>query len=92
MAKWKDIGKLSAADEKRREAAFEAAVMAELGKQERPLVPSHPSAPAGSTTPESSITVTVTIGGQTTVFSRLEDVPVEIRQRIVAAWLAGPGR
>lgn len=91
MARWKEISKLSGRDEKGREAAFEAAMMAELAK-EKPAASQ--AAPVGKPEPPpvssaSGIRITVTENGQTTTYD-LDTVPLTLRQQIVNAWLGKP--
>src|ERR1051325_3084316 len=42
MARWKHITKLTAEEEKKREAAFEASLIAELSKETKPKTQAHP--------------------------------------------------
>ncbi|MCG3150688.1 MAG: hypothetical protein PCFJNLEI_04179 [Verrucomicrobiae bacterium] len=84
MAKWN----LSAEDEKAREAAFEAKLLAELrGVTPKPQPPPPPS-PVTATT--DGIQISVTASGQTTHFNSLASVPLPVRQRILNAWMAAP--
>ena len=88
MAKWKEISKLSGKDEKGREAAFEAAMMAELSKsspaQAQP--PASSPAPPPTAVSASGIQITITENGQSTTYD-LDKVPLSVRQRIVNVWL-----
>lgn len=72
MAKWKDnLNKISGKSEQEREAAFEAAMLAELGrKTSSPNPPAPRSQPtAGPARP--AISITVTENGQTTTYPDL---------------------
>lgn len=88
MAKWKEISKLSGKDEKTREAAFEAAMMAELAKTASSQSPPTSPAPPPLVQP-SGITIAVTENGQTTTYE-LDKAPLPLRKRIVDAWLSKP--
>jgi hypothetical protein len=89
MSPWKDIGKLSAKDEAKREAEFQARLLAELntGTAPKPAAP-RPSTPAP--TAAEGISLTVTEAGKAVTYSTLESVPLAVRQRIVNAWLSKP--
>jgi len=91
MPKWKHIARLSEREEKSREAAFEAEMLAALAadKSEPPAVSSTPpvAEPPPATVPASdAIQITVTQNGQTTQYDNLESVPWQVQQRILTAW------
>jgi len=92
MAKWKDkLAKLSPKSEQSREAAFEAEMMALVGQETEPsTTPAPPSSSSHPVGTQNSIAIILTEDGRETTFTNLESVPLEVRQRIVAAWLGGP--
>ncbi len=83
MSKWKDIAKLSDQDAKKREAAFEAEMLASFRKDESQpsLTPPAPVIPI-----RDGIQISVTDNGHTTHYTNLETVPVPVRTRIMNAW------
>jgi len=83
MPAWKDIGRLSDSDEKKRAAAFEAQALASLAK-DSPAPTGQPPTPAVPV--RDGIQITVTVNGQTTHYPNLETVPAPVRQRILNAW------
>jgi TM2 domain-containing membrane protein YozV len=91
MPKWKDIAKLSARDEKSREAAFEAEMLATIAtdKSKPPVDPPAPvvidSPPSSAPVPD-AVQILVTENGQTTRYDNLESVPRQVRQRILSVW------
>ena len=95
MSKWKDsLSKISGKSEKEREAAFEAAMLAEIAK-DKPKQPSPTAAsPLQSSSPPSadSITISVTEDGKTTTYSDLASVPLSLRQRVLNVWLSIAGK
>jgi hypothetical protein len=91
MPKWKDIARLSSSEEKAREAAFEAQMLAAIAadKSEPPVPPV--TVPPPSTAPvHNAIQIAVTENGQTTRYDNLETVPRQVRQRILSAWQPAP--
>jgi TM2 domain-containing membrane protein YozV len=95
VPKWKDIARLSAREEKSREAAFEAQTLAAVAADKsKPSVdpPAPPVAdPPPSTAPvRDAIQISVTENGQTTRYDNLETVPSQVRQRILSAWRPAP--
>ncbi len=93
MAKWKEsLNKITGKNETERAAAFEAAAMAELSHanptQPTPSATHSPHPPTPSSA--SSITITTTENGTTVTYHDLASVPLELRQRIVSAWLSKP--
>jgi hypothetical protein len=95
MANWKSILKLSDKEEHQREAAFEAAMMAELTKVKPSPAPAQPPVVARPSVPVAppktdAVAITVTQAGKTTTYTDLATVPVALRQRIMNAWLASP--
>lgn len=98
MPKWKNIAKLSDQEAKKREAAFEAEMLATLapGKVQPPVAPPAPAATASQTPAipiRDGIKISVTDNGHTTHYNSLETVPLPVRQRIVNVWqpLSTPG-
>jgi len=95
MATWKDIAKLSDHDEKTREAAFEAEMLALLAtdKPKPPVAASSPSpagtAPVSTLVPRDGIQISVTENGQTTLYD-LTTAPASIRDKISNAWGLSP--
>ncbi|MSR64446.1 MAG: hypothetical protein EXS18_01545 [Verrucomicrobiae bacterium] len=88
MSKWKeDLSKVSGKSEKEREAAFEAAMMAELARAKPSQAPQPAQAQSSQPPVSGTITITVTEGGKTTTYPDLASVPVLLRQKIVNAWL-----
>jgi hypothetical protein len=90
MPKWKDIDKLSDREEKTREAAFEAQMLAMLAT-ERPK-PSTASSPpptiipsALTIAPRDAVQISVTKNGQTTLYD-LATAPAPVREQISNAW------
>ncbi len=83
MPKWKDIAKLSDRDEKTREAAFEAQMLAML-TTEKPK-PSTASSPPPTIAPRDAVRISVTKNGQTTLYD-LAAAPVPVREQISNAW------
>lgn len=83
MPKWKDIAGLSAQEERAREAAFEAEMLAMITTAKSQPPDASPT-PAVST--RDGIQISVTDDGQTTLYSNLETVPWPVRQRIMNAW------
>ena len=83
MLKWKDITRLSDQEACKREAAFEAEMLAALQVDE-------PRQPATAPPPEvrirDGIQITVTENGHTTYYRNLETVPAPVRQRILNVW------
>src|SRR5260221_1194625 len=89
------ITKLSEQEAKKREAAFEAEMLALLSrnKVESPVAtpvatPSTPptASPAPVDRPRDGIQVSVTENGQTTIYQNLEAVPSVIRNRMMSSW------
>jgi hypothetical protein len=82
--KWKGWSPLSDETAKQREAAFEAAVLAELAAEKRKQ-----AAPCPAVAPHApdQITITVTAAGKSATYASLDAVPLDIRERIVSAWL-----
>jgi TM2 domain-containing membrane protein YozV len=77
MLNWKAVAKLTDQDEKTREAAFEAEMLAMIAPAKptsAPAVPSH-----------DGIQISVTADGQTTLYN-LETAPAPVRQQIMNAW------
>lgn len=85
MADWDKISRLSEDDAKKREAAFEAQMLAMLAK-EQPAPPR--SAPP--VTGDATIRISVTAHGQTTEYDNLESVPALVRERILRTWRPAP--
>jgi hypothetical protein len=87
MSKWKDIAKLSDQDAKKREAAFEAEMLASVQKD----VP-QPSlaSPVPTVLIRDGIQISVTENGHTTHYKNLETVPLPLRARIMNAWQPSP--
>jgi hypothetical protein len=90
MAKWNNIFKLGEKDEKQRESAFEAAMMAELAKVKAASPPKPPPIAPILAPASDSISITATEAGKTTTYTDLAAVPVTLRQRVMNAWLAAP--
>jgi TM2 domain-containing membrane protein YozV len=95
MPKWKDIAKLSDREEKTRESAFEAQMLAMLTTDKpKPSLTSSSSAPI-ITAPKPTIAIrdavqiSVTENGQTTVYD-LATTPSSIRNKISSAWCLSP--
>ena len=99
MPKWTNIARLSEQQEKAREAAFEAQMLALISApadnsnnpQPKPT-PTHPAAsPHLDTAPVTdSIHITVTTNGHTTHYPHLHAVPTHLRQHILNTWLTTP--
>jgi hypothetical protein len=66
--------KFSEGEEKKREAAFEAKMLAAIAK-DMPVTPAR-----------DGIQITVTANGQTTQYQKLSDIPMPVRQQILNAW------
>jgi len=79
MSKWKNLTKLSDQEEKAREAAFEAEMLAMIAPGTQP-----PAAPSMAPI-RKPIQISVTDNGQTTLYN-LETVPWPVRQQIMNAW------
>jgi hypothetical protein len=97
MATWKNVLKLGDKEEKQRESAFEAAMLAELAKAKPAPPRSQPPVVAKLSTPAAvpntdAVAITVTEAGKTTTYTDLAAVPVALRQRIVNAWLSSPSK
>lgn len=94
MSKWKEgLSKISGKSEKEREAAFEAAMLAELAKGKpaqsaQPAQAQPPQQPVVSASAPDAISITITENGKTTTYPNLVSVPLPLRQKIVSAWLA----
>jgi len=92
MPKWK----ISDADAKAREAAFEAQVLAELtlAKQKPPAAPTPrpvaPVVPAPIIPAADGIQISLTAFGQTVRYDNLDSVPLPLRQQIMSTWLSTP--
>ena len=83
MMKWKDISRLSDSEAQRREATFEAEMLALLNTGEPPRPT---AAPAPAIPIQDGIRISVTQNGHTTHYSNLEAVPLVVQQRILKAW------
>jgi TM2 domain-containing membrane protein YozV len=95
MPKWKDIAKLSDREEKTREAAFEAQMLAMLATDEpKSPVASSPSpaitAPAPSIITRDGVQISVTENGETTLYD-LATAPAPVREQVSNAWGLFPG-
>ena len=99
MPKWNNIARLSEQQEKAREAAFEAQMLALIAaptdNSNTPLpkpTPIHPAAsPRPDTVPVSdAIHITVIANGHTTHYPHLLAVPTHLRQHILNTWLTAP--
>jgi len=96
MPDWKTIAKLSDKDAKTREAQFEAEMLALIaqGEHSKPSAATPaPSATTLSVTPvpaHDGIQISVTTNGQSAHYNNLQEVPGEIRQHIMSAWIASP--
>ena len=94
MPKWKGIDKLSGREEKTREAAFEAQMLAMLAT-EKPTAstasspPPTTSLPAPILSPRDAVKISVTENGQTTLYD-LASAPAPIREQIGNAWGLSP--
>ena len=88
MPKWKDIARLSDQEEKAREAAFEAQMLAMIAQSKSP--PPATTSPASAAPVHDDIQISVADNGQTTLYNNLEAVPWPVRQRIMNAWRASP--
>jgi hypothetical protein len=88
MPEWKDIARLSDQEEKTREAAFEARMLAMIAQDESQ--PSTTTSPASAAPVHDGIQVSVTENGQTIHYNDLEAVPWPVRQRIMNAWRPSP--
>jgi len=89
MPNWKSLAKLSDQEEKAREAAFEAEMVAMIATGRSSPAPPviNPSAPC--VTSHNDIQISITNDGQTTLYN-LETVPWPVRQRIMNAWRPSP--
>lgn len=91
MPKWKNIAGLSEQEEKAREAAFEAQMLAMIAptRSQPPVAPSAPptmASPSPTGLLRDGIQISVTDDRQTTLYNNLETVPWPVRQRIMDAW------
>jgi TM2 domain-containing membrane protein YozV len=94
MPKWNDIAKLSDREEKTREAAFEAEMLALLATDKpKPSAASSPPptgpAPAPTIAPRDAVQICVTENGQTAVYA-LASTPEPVREQIGNAWGLSP--
>jgi hypothetical protein len=89
MSPWKNIGKLSAKEEAKREAEFQARLLAEIGGQAQPKSAAQTPVPAAKASTD-GVSVSVTENGQTMIYASLDTVPLALRQKILNAWLAKP--
>ncbi len=89
MPKWKDIAKLSDRDEKTREAAFEAQMLAAFAADKpKPSAALSPP-PTPIIAPRDAIQISVTENGQTTLYD-LATAPASVQEQIVNAWGLSP--
>ena len=87
MPEWKDIAKLSDQEARKREAAFEAEMLAALARDKS----QSPAASPPLTIPiRDGIQISVTDSGHTTHYNNLEAVPLPLRTRIMSAWQPSP--
>jgi len=90
MPKWTNIARLSEQQERAREAAFEAQMLALIAAPtDNPQPKPSPSHPAASPQAD-AIHITVTANGHTTHYPNLHTVPTHLRQHILNTWLATP--
>jgi|SRR5579871_4134131 len=86
MANWKDITKLDR-DEKSREAAFEARMLAEVAADKSPASgPTTEATLSPTAPPQNTIRISVTEYGRTVHYDNLESVPANVKQHILNRW------
>ncbi|NQU10805.1 hypothetical protein HQ590_08450 [bacterium] len=89
MGRWREfLSRLSAKQATKREAAFEAELLAETGAGSD-SVTAKPATPAA---PALEVAITVTVDGIPRVYRDLAAVPPAVRQQITDAWRAPPDR
>ncbi len=94
MPKWNDIAKLSDREEKTREAAFEAQMLAILAEDKpKPstasVQPPTTLAPAPAIAPRDAVQICVTEDGRTALYD-LASTPESVREQVGNAWGLSP--
>jgi TM2 domain-containing membrane protein YozV len=85
MVDWKSVTKLSDQNEKTREAAFEAEMLAMIAPTKSTPVPSVTNSSTPSSPIPDGIQISVTTNGQTALYD-LKTVPRPVQQQIMNAW------
>jgi hypothetical protein len=91
VSRWKDhLSRLSGKETAKREAAFEASLLAAAQPAAPPPAPARPAPTAPAAGGGAAGGGTVTEGGATRVYRDLAAVPPHIRQQVTGIWLTTP--